>query len=82
MERRRSVCHICGLDNKLFIQRGQPFNVPTKEGHGGIIRMDRDGKNREIYATGLRNPFNPNDKTLWSNDNQVVAWATISRPAK
>ena len=42
---------------------------------GGIIRMDQDGKNREVYATGLRNPvgmdFNPKDKTLWTNDNQV-----------
>ena len=37
--------------------------------------MDQDGKNREIYAIGLRNPegmdFNPKDKTLWINDNQV-----------
>ena len=72
-----------GPDNKLYIQIGQPYNVPTKEkaelfkkvGMGAIIRMDQDGKNREIYATGLRNPvgmdFNPKDKTLWSNDNQV-----------
>lgn len=76
------VCRI-GPDNKLYIQLGQPYNVPPKEkqelyrrtGIGGIIRMDRDGKNREVYATGLRNPlgmdFNPKDKTLWSNDNQV-----------
>jgi glucose/arabinose dehydrogenase len=75
-------CRI-GPDNKLYIQLGQPFNVPSHEkwalyktlGMGGIIRMDRDGKNREVYATGLRNPegmdFNPKDKTLWSNDNQV-----------
>jgi glucose/arabinose dehydrogenase len=75
-------CRI-GPDNKLYIQMGQPFNVPPKEkldlfkkwGIGGIIRMDQDGKNREVYATGLRNPvgmdFNPKDKTLWSNDNQV-----------
>jgi len=75
-------CRI-GPDNKLYIQLGQPYNVPpkdklamyTKLGIGGIIRMDRDGKNREIYATGLRNPvgmdFNPKDKSLWSNDNQV-----------
>ena len=46
-----------------------------KAGIGGIIRMDRDGKNREVFATGLRNPvgmdFNPKDKSLWSNDNQV-----------
>ena len=37
--------------------------------------MDRDGKNREVYAVGLRNPvgmdFNPKDKALWTNDNQV-----------
>ncbi|HUN90688.1 MAG TPA: PQQ-dependent sugar dehydrogenase [Burkholderiaceae bacterium] len=76
------VCRI-GPDNKLYIQLGQPYNVPAKEklalykkvGMGGIIRMDRDGKNREVYATGLRNPvgmdFNPKDKSLWTNDNQV-----------
>jgi glucose/arabinose dehydrogenase len=76
------VCRI-GPDNKLYIQLGQPYNVPSKEkfdlyrkvGMGGIIRMDRDGKNREVYAVGLRNPvgmdFNPKDKTLWTNDNQV-----------
>jgi glucose/arabinose dehydrogenase len=72
-----------GPDNKLYIQLGQPYNVPSKEkwqlytkiGMGGVIRMDQDGKNREVYATGLRNPvgmdFNPKDKTLWTNDNQV-----------
>jgi glucose/arabinose dehydrogenase len=76
------VCRI-GPDNKLYIQLGQPYNVPAKDkfdlyrkvGMGGIIRMDRDGKNREVYAVGLRNPvgmdFNPKDKTLWTNDNQV-----------
>ncbi len=72
-----------GPDNKLYIQMGQPYNVPPKEkldlyaknGIGGIIRMDQDGKNREVFATGLRNPvgmdFNPKDGSLWSNDNQV-----------
>ncbi len=72
-----------GPDNKLYIQLGQPYNVPPKEkldlykklGIGGVIRMDTDGKNREVFATGLRNPvgmdFNPKDKSLWSNDNQV-----------
>ena len=75
-------CRI-GPDGKLYVQLGQPYNVPTKEkadlfrkvGMGGIIRMDQTGKNREIYSTGLRNPegldFNPKDKSLWSNDNQV-----------
>lgn len=76
------TCRV-GPDNKLYIQMGQPYNVPPKGkvdlyrkiGMGGIIRMDRDGKNREVYAIGLRNPvgmdFNPKDKTLWTNDNQV-----------
>ena len=56
---------VVGPDKNLYIQLGQPYNVPgkdklgmyTKLGIGGIIRMDRDGKNREIYATGLRNPL-------------------------
>ena len=76
------VCRV-GPDNKLYIALGQPFNVPApdkldlyrKWGIGGIIRMDRDGKNREVYATGIRNSvgmdFNPKDKTLWFTDNQV-----------
>jgi glucose/arabinose dehydrogenase len=76
------VC-VVGPDNKLYIQMGQPFNVPPAEkiadfkrqGIGGIIRMDQSGANREVYATGLRNPvgfdFNPTTGELWTNDNQV-----------
>ncbi len=75
------VCRI-GPDNKLYIALGQPFNVypPAKYdlydkvGMGGIVRMDRDGTNREVFAHGLRNSvgmdFAP-DKTLWFTDNQV-----------
>ena len=76
------VCRI-GADNKLYIALGQPFNVPPKDkldlykraGIGGVVRMDQDGKNHEVYATGIRNSvgmdFNPGDKTLWFTDNQV-----------
>jgi glucose/arabinose dehydrogenase len=76
------VCRI-GPDDKLYITIGQPFNVPAKEkmdlygkvGMGGIIRMDRDGKNREVFARGVRNSvgmdFNPKDGSLWFTDNQV-----------
>jgi glucose/arabinose dehydrogenase len=76
------VCAI-GPDKKLYIQIGQPFNVPPvdkqeefkKTGIGGIIRMDQNGANREIYADGLRNPvgfdFDPATGDLWTNDNQV-----------
>ena len=72
-----------GPDNKIYLTLGQPYNVPPKEkrevfakyGIGGIVRMDRDGKNREVYAYGVRNSvglaFNPKDKTLWFTDNQV-----------
>jgi glucose/arabinose dehydrogenase len=76
------VCDV-GPDNKLYISLGQPFNVPPPEkadlykqqGIGGIIRMDRDGKNREVFATGVRNSvgqdFNPKNGELWFDDNQV-----------
>ncbi|MEH2509406.1 glucose/arabinose dehydrogenase [Nitrobacteraceae bacterium AZCC 1564] len=76
------VCRI-GPDNKLYIALGQPFNVPAKEklegfakfGIGGIIRMDQDGKNREVFASGIRNSvgldFNPKNGQLWFTDNQV-----------
>jgi glucose/arabinose dehydrogenase len=76
------VCRV-GADNKIYITLGQPFNVPakskmdgfTKHGIGGIIRIDQDGKNREVYATGIRNSvgmdFNPKNNQLWFTDNQV-----------
>ena len=76
------VCDI-GPDNKLYISLGQPFNVPPPEkadlynevGIGGIIRMDRNGQNREVFARGIRNSvgqdFDPNTGDLWFTDNQV-----------
>ena len=76
------VCRI-GPDDKLYITIGNPFNVFApekfdlykKNGIGGIVRMERDGKNREVYSWGVRNSvgmdFNPKDKTLWFTDNQV-----------
>ncbi|MBF6616840.1 PQQ-dependent sugar dehydrogenase [Pollutimonas thiosulfatoxidans] len=76
------TCRI-GPDNKLYVTLGNPYNVPPKEklelydktGMMGIIRMDADGKNREVFAYGVRNSvgmdFNPKDKVLWFSDNQV-----------
>lgn len=72
-----------GPDDKLYITLGQPYNVPPADkldhyaewGIGGIIRMSRDGSNREIYASGIRNSvgldFNPANGELWFTDNQV-----------
>ena len=79
------TAHICrvGPDNKLYVELGQPFNVPPVEkrdlyakwGIGGIVRFNRDGTGREVFASGIRNSvgldFNPKDKTLWFTDNQV-----------
>lgn len=76
------VCDI-GPDNKLYISLGQPYNVAPEDkldlyketGIGGIIRMDRDGKNREVYTYGVRNSvgqdFHPATGELWWTDNQV-----------
>jgi glucose/arabinose dehydrogenase len=83
-----------GPDNKLYISLGQPFNVPpperldefTKNGLGGIIRMNQDGTSREIYAAGVRNSvgmdFNPKDKTLWFTDNQVDGMGDDTPPGE
>ena len=76
------TCSI-GPDNKLYITLGQPFNVPAKDklklykdwGIGGIIRMNRDGTERETYVDGIRNSvghaWNPANGELWFTDNQV-----------
>ena len=75
------VCRV-GPDGKTYVALGQPYNVPAPEkmdlyrthGIGGIVRMDADGKNREVYATGIRNSVGIDfaaDKTLWFTDNQV-----------
>jgi glucose/arabinose dehydrogenase len=76
------VCRI-GPDDGLYIALGQPYNVAPAEkldlyrrtGIGGIIRVDRDGGNRTVYAWGIRNSvgldFNPANGELWFTDNQV-----------
>jgi glucose/arabinose dehydrogenase len=87
------VCAI-GPDNKLYISLGQPFNVAPPEkvemydeaGIGGIIRMNRDGTDREVVATGVRNSvgmaFNPADGTLWFTDNQVDGMGDETPPGE
>lgn len=76
------TCRV-GADNKLYITLGQPFNVQPanlveefrNRGIGGIIRMNTDGTNREVFAIGVRNSvgqdFNPKDGSLWFTDNQT-----------
>ncbi len=76
------VCRV-GPDNKLYVSLGQPYNVQPRDklelyerlGIGGIVRMNRDGSGREVYARGVRNSvgitFNPSTNELWFTDNQV-----------
>lgn len=75
------VCRI-GPDNKLYISLGQPYNVAPpykivlyeRTGIGGIIRMNLDGSQREVFATGIRNSVGmvfDTDRSLWFTDNQV-----------
>ncbi len=87
------VCRV-GPDGKLYVTIGQPFNVPppekqalyAKAGLGAILRFDRDGNHREIFASGIRNSvgldFNPKDKTLWFTDNQVDMMGDDSPPGE
>ena len=76
------VCRV-GPDDKLYVSLGQPYNVAPEEklelydevGIGGMIRLNRDGSEREVYARGIRNSvghdFNPANEELWFTDNQV-----------
>lgn len=87
------VCAI-GPDNNLYISLGQPFNVspPEKQalynevGIGGMLKMGRDGSNRTVIATGIRNSvghaFNPADGSLWFTDNQVDGMGDETPPGE
>ncbi|MEW6048514.1 MAG: PQQ-dependent sugar dehydrogenase [Bacillota bacterium] len=45
-----------GPDDRLYVAVGIPCNICDPQGiEGTIIRMDLDGKNMEVYASGVRN---------------------------
>lgn len=83
-----------GPDNRLYISLGQPYNVTPDNlqdtfrniGIGGIVSFNRDGKDRQVYATGVRNSaglaFNPKDKALWFTDNQVDGMGDETPPGE
>jgi glucose/arabinose dehydrogenase len=87
------TCRI-GPDDKLYITLGQPFNVFAPEkmdlykrtGISGIIRMSREGKEREVFAWGVRNSvgmdFSPKDRSLWFTDNQVDGMGDDTPPGE
>ncbi len=67
---------IFGLDNKLYSTIGAPCNICAPKGlEASIIRMEPDGSQAEIYASGIRNSvgmdFYPDTNTLYFTDNGV-----------
>jgi glucose/arabinose dehydrogenase len=85
------TCRV-GPDNKLYIQLGQPYNVPAKEkfdlyrkvGMGGIIRMDRDGKRSMRLDSATRSAWTFIPRTSRSGPTTIrsMAWATSNPRAK
>lgn len=83
-----------GPDNRIYITLGQPFNVQPPEkidlyrkwGIGGVVSFKRDGKDRQVVATGVRNSsglaFNPKDGSLWFTDNQVDGMGDETPPGE
>ena len=63
-----------GPDGKLYVPIGAPCNVCDRgEPYASILRMDPDGSNREVFATGIRNTvgftWHPTTGQLWFTDN-------------
>ena len=61
-------------DGKLYIPVGAPCNICMPDNrHGCITRMNTDGSEYEVFATGVRNSvgfdWDPITKELWFTDN-------------
>jgi glucose/arabinose dehydrogenase len=62
-----------GPDGKLYIAIGAPCNVCERDGFANISRMNADGSEEEIVASGIRNSvgftWHPQTGDLWFTDN-------------
>ena len=62
-----------GPDGKLYISIGAPCNVCDDAGYAQIVRMNKDGSERETFASGVRNSvgftWHPETGELWFTDN-------------
>lgn len=63
-----------GPDDKLYVPIGAPCNIcEPGEPYASIWRMDPDGSNMEVFATGIRNTvgftWHPETGEMWFTDN-------------
>lgn len=64
-----------GPDGKLYVPVGAPCNVCSREDerYSALLRMNADGSDLEVYASGIRNTvgftWHPTTKELWFTEN-------------
>jgi glucose/arabinose dehydrogenase len=62
-----------GPDDHLYISIGAPCNICDEFGYAQIVRMNADGSDREVFASGIRNSvgftWHPATGELWFTDN-------------
>ncbi len=65
-----------GPDDKLYVPVGAPCNICERtdnEMYASITRMDPDGSDVEVFASGIRNSvgftWHPDTQELWFTDN-------------
>ena len=62
-----------GPDGLLYVPVGAPCNICDEPGFAHIRRMQADGTEEEVYASGVRNSvgmaFHPQTGELWFTDN-------------
>ena len=62
-----------GPDGKLYVPIGAPCNVCDQPKYASITRMNPDGSDREVFASGVRNSvgftWHPVTQELWFTDN-------------
>jgi glucose/arabinose dehydrogenase len=64
-----------GPDDKLYLSIGSPCNdcAPGNETYATMLQADADGKNRRIFAKGLRNTigwdWHPTTREMWGMDH-------------
>jgi len=64
-----------GPDGKLYVPVGAPCNICDRidDGYSNLYTLSDDGKDKSIYATGIRNTvgfdWHPETEELWFTDN-------------